>query len=94
MAGRQRQDADTELIAKLIRWPADWVARIDEVRGEQSFSDFVRSAVLPQIDNGELSGAPQWGQGRPAIVTPEDVADEIRRVTEHEVSRHSKKRTA
>lgn len=91
---RQRQDADGELIAKLIRWPADWVARIDEVRGEQSFSDFVRSAVLPLIDNGELSGAPQWGQGRPVIVTPEEVVEEIRRVTEHEVTRHSRKRSA
>ena len=94
MAGSLRQEADTELIAKLIRWPPDWVARINEVRAEQSFSDFVPSAVLPLIDNGDLSGAPQWGQGRPSIVTPEDVAEEIHRVTEHEVSRHSKKRRA
>ena len=42
--------ADVELVSKLIRWPADWVERVDSVRGELSFSDFVRQAVLKQID--------------------------------------------
>jgi hypothetical protein len=97
MAG-SRQDAkqsevsEAPLVAKLIRFPADWVERVDEVRGEQSFSDFVRLAVLSQIDNGTLSDSPQWGQGRPRIITVEEVAAEIRRVTEHELNRHQKQK--
>lgn len=94
MAGRQGQDADGQLIAKLIRWPADWVERIDDVRGDQSFSEFVRTAVYAQIDNGRLSNAPQWGQSRPLIVTPEEVIEEIRRATEDEVEGHTSKRSA
>ena len=95
MAGRQKQHAQTEtsLVPKLIRWPSDWVERIDEVRGEQSFSDFVRNAVLTVIDDGQLSGSPQWGQGRPPkIVAAQDVVEEIRRVTEHELKRHARKK--
>ncbi len=95
MAGRQQQDAQTEtsLVPKLIRWPADWVERIDAVRGEQSFSDFVRNAVHAVIDDGQLSNSPQWGQGRPPkLVDPQDVVEEIRRVTEHELNRHARKK--
>ena len=95
MAGRRQQDAQTDvtLVPKLIRWPADWVARIDAVRGEQSFSDFVRNAVHAVIDDGGLSGSPQWGQGRPAkVVEADDVVEEIRRVTEHELNRHARKK--
>ena len=69
---KQPEVTEAPLVAKLIRFPADWVARVDEVRGEQSFSDFVRLAVLSQIDNGGLSDSPQWGQGRPRIITVED----------------------
>lgn len=91
----QRQDAGSgpqPLVPKLIRWPADWVARIDEARGEQSFSDYVRLAVFQAIDNGCLSDSPQWGQGRPAApVQVDDVLAEIRRAAEHEMSRHTKK---
>ncbi|MBI1310026.1 hypothetical protein GC176_01875 [bacterium] len=95
MAGRQPQDAQAEapLVPKLIRWPADWVERIDAVRGEQSFSDFVRDAVHAVIDDGQLSGSPQWGQGRPPkLVEPDEVIEEIRRVTEHELNRHARKK--
>mgnify|MGYP007096659876 CR=1 FL=1 len=96
MAGRQdarqSETPETPLVAKLIRFPADWVERVDEARGEQSFSDFVRLAVLSQIDDGSLSDSPQWGQGRPRIITVEEVAAEIRRVTEHELRRHQKQK--
>jgi hypothetical protein len=53
MAESPKGDATTEtvLVPKLIRWPQDWV---DQVRGEQSFSDFVRTAVHILVDNGEL----------------------------------------
>ena len=89
---KQSETSEAPLVAKLIRFPADWVDRVDAVRGEQSFSDFVRLAVLAQIDNGSLSDSPQWGQGRPRIITVEEVAEEIRRVTEHELSRHQKQK--
>jgi hypothetical protein len=95
MAGRQQQDAQTEtsLVPKLIRWPADWIERIDVVRGEQSFSDFVRKTVHAVIDDGRLSGSPQWGQGRPPkVVEVDEVVEEIRRVTEHELNRHARKK--
>lgn len=94
MAGRRRQDAATgqQLTAKLIRWPADWVERIDAIRGEQSFSDFVRTTVHAVIDDGQLSEPPQWGQGRPRIIRAEEVVEEIRRVTEHELNRHQQKK--
>lgn len=96
MARSQPQDdvSEKDLVPKLIRWPADWVARIDAVRGEQSFSDFVRNTVLAAIDDGSLSHSPQWGQGRPKlprVPSVEDVVEEIRRLTEHELSRHVKK---
>lgn len=57
MAESPKGDATTEtvLVPKLIRWPQDWVERVDQVQGEQSFSDFVRTAVHMLIDNGELS---------------------------------------
>ena len=56
MAESPKGDATTEtlLVTKLIRWPQDWVERVDQVRGEQSFSDFVRTAVHILVDNGEL----------------------------------------
>lgn len=94
MAGRHTQDADKQLVAKLIRWPADWIERIDAVRGEQSFSDFVRSAVFPLIDNDDLSDAPQWGQAPAVIMTAEQVVEEIRLAAEQEVNGHTTKRTA
>ena len=57
MAESPKGDATTAtvLVPKLIRWPQDWVERVDQVRGEQSFSNFVRTAVHMLIDNGELS---------------------------------------
>ncbi len=95
MAGSTNTDVTSEpgLIPKLIRWPADWVARIDAVRGDESFSDFVRNTVRSAIDvEGQLSDVPQWGQGRPKVPSAEDVIDEIRRLTEHELNRHAKPR--
>lgn len=88
MAGSQKDDATTEtvLVPKLIRWPQDWVERIDQVRGEQSFSDFVRTAVHILIDNGELSCPPAWGQGAPRIVSPEEIVEQIRLATEEELN--------
>lgn len=88
MAGSQKPDTTTEtvLVPKLIRWPQDWVERVDQVRGEQSFSDFVRTAVHMLIDNGELSNPPAWGQGAPKIVSPEEIIEQIRQATDEELS--------
>ena len=89
MAGSQKPDATTEtiLVSKLIRWPQDWVERIDQVRGEQSFSDFVRTAVHMLIDNGELSDPPAWGQGAPKIISPEEIIEQIRQATDEELNK-------
>jgi hypothetical protein len=89
MAGSQKHDdaAETALVPKLIRWPQDWVERVDQVRGEQSFSDFVRTAVHMLIDNGELSSPPAWGQGAPKIVSPEEIVNQIRQATDEELNR-------
>jgi len=89
MAGSQKSDATTEtvLVPKLIRWPQDWVERVDQVRGEQSFSDFVRTAVHMLIDNGELSNPPAWGQGAPKIVSPEEIIEQIRQATDEELNK-------
>lgn len=88
MAGSQKPDGTTEtvLVPKLIRWPQDWVERVDQVRGEQSFSDFVRTAVHMLIDNGELSNPPAWGQGAPKIISPEEIIEQIRQATDEELS--------
>lgn len=53
-----------ELTPKLIKWPIDWIERIDAQRGDLSFSDFVRQAVLEKIGAEGLSEVPGWGQGR------------------------------
>lgn len=95
MAGSTHTDAVSEpgLVPKLIRWPADWVERIDAVRGDESFSDFVRNTVRSAIDpEDQLSEVPQWGQGRPKVPSADDVIEEIRRLTEHELNRHAKTR--
>jgi hypothetical protein len=87
MAGSQKSDSTTEtvLIPKLIRWPQDWVERVDQVRGEQSFSDFVRTAVHMLINNGELSNPPAWGQGAPKVISPEEIIEQIRQATDEEL---------
>jgi hypothetical protein len=89
MAGSQNHDASAEtvLVPKLIRWHGDWVERIDQVRGEQSFSDFVRTAVHMLIDNGELSVPPAWGQGVPKIISPEEIIEQIRQATDEELNK-------
>ncbi|MDA0809953.1 MAG: hypothetical protein O2983_06385 [Planctomycetota bacterium] len=89
MAGSQKPDSTTEtpLIPKLIRWPQDWVERVDQVRGDQSFSDFVRTAVHMLIDNGELSTPPAWGQGTPKIISPEEIIEQIRQATDEELNK-------
>ncbi|MGE0105126.1 MAG: hypothetical protein AB7U64_22585 [Blastocatellales bacterium] len=56
---------EVALVPKLIKWPEDWVAAIDEARGEIPFSDFVRDAVRARL-TGALSEMPAWGQGRPS----------------------------
>jgi hypothetical protein len=38
--------------------------RIDQVRGDMSFSDFVRQTVLEKIGRQGLSEMPGWGLGR------------------------------
>jgi len=53
-----------ELVSKLLKWPADWIERIDATRGDTPFSDFVREAVLDKIDREGLSEMPGWGKGR------------------------------
>lgn len=50
------------LESKLIKWPTDWIARIDRARGEMSFSDFVREAVLDKIGREGLCEMPGWGK--------------------------------
>jgi len=70
----------------LIRWPQDWVERVDQVRSEQSFSDFVRTAVHMLIDNGELSVPPAWGQGGPKIVSLKNIIKQIRQATDEELN--------
>tara|TARA_R110002072_G_scaffold302603_1_gene486692 strand:- start:154538 stop:154846 length:309 start_codon:yes stop_codon:yes gene_type:complete len=89
MAGSHNPEAATEtpLVPKLIRWPQDWVERVDQVRGDQSFSDFVRTAVHMLIDNGELSTPPAWGQGTPKIISPEEIIEQIRQATDEELNK-------
>lgn len=84
----QKADATTEtvLVPKLIRWPQDWVERVDQVRSEQSFGDSVRTSVHILIDNGELSVPPAWGQGAPTIVSLEDILKQIRQATDEELN--------
>lgn len=53
-----------ELIPKLIKWPEDWIEKIDAMRGDVPFSDFVRQAVLDKIGRLALSSMPGWGKGR------------------------------
>lgn len=63
-SSRKKGAAVVKLVPKIIQWPSDWIERIDELRGETSFSDFVRQAVLAQIGQHGLSEVPGWGQGR------------------------------
>ncbi len=53
-----------ELIPKPIKWPKDWIERIDAARGDVSFADFVRNAVMDQVGREGLSEIPGWGMGR------------------------------
>lgn len=53
-----------ELVRKFIKFPADWLARIDEHRGDESFSEFVREAVRQRLESDELSTPAK--PGRPA----------------------------
>jgi hypothetical protein len=53
-----------QLVSKLIKFPSDWVKRIDRVRGQTPFNEFVREAVLERIGKQGLSEMPAWGQGR------------------------------
>jgi hypothetical protein len=53
------------ITTKLLKLPTDWVARIDCLRGEVSFNEFVRQALLEKIGRDGLSSMPAWGQGRP-----------------------------
>lgn len=58
----------SELIRKNVNFPSDWIEAIDTARGNQSFGDFVRAAVLAQLtpkDRKRISEMPNWGQGRP-----------------------------
>jgi hypothetical protein len=52
------------LISKLIKWPQDWIDRIDSARGDVPFSEFVRQAVADKIGADGLSEMPGWGTGR------------------------------
>lgn len=61
---RTKMPPKADLTSKLIKFPQDWIERIDAQRGDQSFSDFVRQAVLDKIGAKGLSEVPGWGQGR------------------------------
>jgi len=54
-----------QLVSKIVRLPTDWVDRVDQARGGQSFSDFVRELIIERIGRAGLSDMPAWGQGRP-----------------------------
>lgn len=56
-----------ELQTKILKLPGDWVETIDAARGEQSFSDFIRDAIVAKLGRAGkgLSQMPAWGQGRP-----------------------------
>jgi len=53
-----------ELDRKQLILPMDWVERINAQRGEVSFADFVRGAILDKIGAEGLSEMPGWGMGR------------------------------
>lgn len=55
-----------ELIRTQVKFPADWIAAIDSVRGDQDFSEFVRECVLarlPPAKQKTLSPNPSRGLG-------------------------------
>ena len=56
--------SETTITKKLLLLPSDWVARIDSLRGDTTFADFVRSALLDKIGRKGLSDMPGWGKGR------------------------------
>jgi hypothetical protein len=60
----QAKSADPQLVTKVLKFPADWIERIDLERGGTSFSDFIRSCVRANIDAQGLSEVPGWGHGR------------------------------
>lgn len=55
---------ETTITKKLLLLPSDWVARIDSLRGDSTFADFARSALLDKIGRKGLSEMPGWGKGR------------------------------
>lgn len=62
-----RKAPKPKLTPKLINFPPDWVEAIDAQRGEVSFGDFVRNAVLNSLDiatASKLCEMPGWGHGR------------------------------
>ncbi|MBW3538748.1 MAG: hypothetical protein KY476_00610 [Planctomycetes bacterium] len=61
-----QKSTQPQLVRKNVNFPTDWIERIDRERGQVSFGDFVRTAVLEKLANTRgLSEMPQWGQGRP-----------------------------
>jgi hypothetical protein len=62
MAKKRPSPVKPALVTKLLKFPSDWVERIDAQRGEESFSDFVRRCVLNEIGNRGLSEMPGWGK--------------------------------
>ncbi|MDB5344332.1 MAG: hypothetical protein JWP89_2709 [Schlesneria sp.] len=52
------------LVSKLIKFPQDWIERIDATRGDLSFSDFVRQAVGDKLGTDGLSQMAKWGGDR------------------------------
>lgn len=63
---RTKTPPKADLTAKLIKFPQDWIERIDAVRGDVSFSDYVRAAVLTRLGRSRdgLSDFPGWGGKR------------------------------
>jgi len=57
---------------KAIRWPKDWLKIIDELRGKQSFSEFVKDCVAARIGKRKLSEAPGPGRPKKSDETPID----------------------
>lgn len=62
---KKQTNQKPEMVQKVILFPADWIPRIDEARGEMKFSDFVRQAVLARIDSQGLSEPPSPGRPWP-----------------------------
>lgn len=65
MTRSHRPARKQRLVEMMVRVPADWKTRLNEMRGKQPLSDFVRDLIHSQIDTDRsrpLSPAPLIGR--------------------------------